>query len=54
MDKIAKESGHLAAPAQLGPTIYYFVKHWNSKHSTISEKSKHVKIRKKFKLIFQK
>lgn len=54
MGKIAKESGHLAAPAQIGPTIYYFVKHWNSKHSTISEKSKHVKIRKKLKLIFQK
>ncbi|HZB73235.1 MAG TPA: hypothetical protein VE378_00685 [Nitrososphaeraceae archaeon] len=54
MGKIAKESGHLAAPAQLGPTIYYFVKHWNSKHSTISEKSRYVKVRKKLKLIFQK
>ena len=54
MGKIAKESGHLVAPAQLGPTIYYFVKHWNSKHSTISEKSRHVKVRKKLKLIFQK
>lgn len=54
MGKIAKESGHLVAPAQLGPTIYYFVKHWNSKHSTISEKSRLVKVRKKLKLIFQK
>ena len=54
MGKIAKESGHLAAPTQLGPTIYHFVKHWNSKHSAISGKSRHAKVRKKLPLIFQK
>jgi hypothetical protein len=36
MGKIAKEFGPLAAPDHLQPTIYYFVKHWNLKHSTIS------------------
>ena len=54
MGKIAKESGHLAAPTQLGPTIYRFVKHWNSKHLTISGKSRHAKVSKKLPLIFQK
>jgi hypothetical protein len=54
MGKIAKESGHLAAPTQLGPTIYQFVRHWNSKHSATSEKSRHAKVRKKLPLIFQK
>jgi hypothetical protein len=44
MGKIAKEFGPLAAPDHLRPTIDYFVKHWNLKHSTISGRSRHVKI----------
>jgi len=43
MGKIAKEFGPLAAPDHLRPTIYYFVKHWNLKHSTISGRSRRVK-----------
>jgi hypothetical protein len=49
MGKIAKEFGPLAAPDYLRPTIYYFVKHWNLKHSTISGKSRRVEIRKNLK-----
>jgi hypothetical protein len=42
MGNIAKEFGPLAAPYHLRPAIYYFVKHWNLKHSAISGKSRHV------------
>lgn len=46
MGKIAKEFGHLGAPDHLQPIIHHFVKHWNLKHSTISGKSRPVKIGK--------
>jgi hypothetical protein len=49
MGRIAKEFGPLAAPDHLRPTIYYFVKHWNLKHSTISGKSRRVEIWKNLK-----
>lgn len=44
MGKIAKESGPFTAPDHLQPTIYYFVEHWNLKHSTISGKPRLVEI----------
>jgi hypothetical protein len=52
MGKIAKEFGTLAAPIHLQPTICHFVKHWNLKHSTISERPRYEKIWKnlRFKL----
>jgi hypothetical protein len=50
MGKIAKEFGPLAAPDHLRPTIYYFVKHWNLRHSTISGGSRHVKIWRNLRL----
>jgi hypothetical protein len=49
MGRIAKGFGPLAAPDHLRPTIYYFVKHWNLKHSTISGKSRRVEIWKNLK-----
>ena len=44
MGKVAEEFGPFAAPDHLRPIIYYFVKHWNLKHSTISWKSRRVEI----------
>jgi hypothetical protein len=54
MGKIAKEFGALTATDHLQPTICYFVKHWNLKHSPISERFRLHKIWKnlRFKLHF--
>jgi hypothetical protein len=50
MGKIAKEFGPLDAPEELRTTIYYFVKHWNLKHSSISRGSRHMKLWRNFRL----